>query len=107
MKCAGMRSPFASLMKPESIGCWISACTSVVAPLLVARTRMVDAMGLASIYILRMILSENRYHFALTRPFGSGSCALTAAATDGDLDFLGSAVELATGFDDRNHIACL
>src|SRR5262249_19887026 len=31
--------------KPESIGCWISACTSVVSPVTVARTRMVDAIG--------------------------------------------------------------
>src|SRR5216683_4798112 len=35
----------------------------------------------------------------------SGSCASAAAAADGDFDFLGRAVELATGFHDRDHIA--
>src|SRR6478735_7241225 len=79
MKCGGMVSPLASLTKPESIGCWISACTSVMSPLAVARTRMLDA-----------IVS-----------------LLAAAAADGDLHFLGRAVELAVGFHDRGHIGGL
>src|SRR3954454_17911467 len=81
MKCGGMISPLASLTKPESIGCWISACTSVLSPSDVARTRMVDAM----IILLR----------------------LAAAAADRHLDFLVGAVELAAGFDHRDHIAGL
>src|SRR5262245_27286513 len=81
MKCAGMSSPLASLMNPESIGCWISACTSVVSPLEVARTRMVDAICI----LLR---------------------ARSAAATaDGDFDFLVGAVKLAAGFHDHGHVA--
>src|SRR5229473_2691270 len=76
-----MISPLASLTKPESIGCWISACTSVVSPDEVARTRMVDAILL--------------------------SLCLAAAAADGDFDFLGSAVKLAAGFDHDDHIAGL
>src|SRR3981189_2330338 len=81
MKCGGMVSPLASLMKPESIGCWISACTSVVSPLKVARTRMVDAIFYDP--------------------------CLAAAAADGDFDFLGGAVELAAGFDDDDYIGGL
>src|SRR3954452_2578481 len=82
MKCGGISSPLVSLTKPESIGCWISACTSVVSPLDVARTRMVDAMG-----------------FSLQPS--------AAAAADRDLDFLDCAVELAAGFHDRDHVAGL
>src|SRR4029453_10730188 len=74
-----MISPLASLTKPESMGCWISACTSVMSPLDVARTRMLDAM----------------------------SISLAAAAADGDFDFLGRAVELAVGFHDRGHVGSL
>src|SRR3954454_7235311 len=79
MKCGGTSSPLASLTKPESIGCWISACTSVMSPLDVARARMVDAMR-----NLPEITS-------------------TAAAADRDFDFLGSAVKLAAGFHHRDH----
>src|SRR5919206_4568474 len=79
MKCGGMISPLASLTKPESIGCWISVWTSVVSPLEIARTRMVDAIR---------ILPKN-----------AGSAA---AAADGHFDFLVCAVELAAGFHDRN-----
>src|SRR4029079_11363725 len=82
MKCGGMISPLASLTKPESIGCWISACTSVVSPLDVARTRMVDAIVLSS-------------------------CPLAAATADGDLDFLVGAVELAARFHDHDDVAGL
>src|ERR1044072_5031080 len=81
MKCGGTSSPLASLTKPESIGCWIKACTSVVSPLDVARVRMVDAM--------RNLLSS------------------AAAAADGDFDFLGGAVKLAAGLHHHNHIARL
>src|SRR6202022_1516102 len=84
MKCGGMISPLASLTKPESIGCWISAWTSVVSPLKVARTRMVDA--------IRILL------------WNAGSAA---AAADGHFDFLGRAVKLAAGFHDDDHIAGL
>src|SRR3979490_706099 len=83
MKCGGTSSPLASLTKPESIGCWINACTSVVSPLDVARARMVDAM-------------RNLLEFSST-----------AAAADGHFDFLGGAVELAPGFHNRDHIAGL
>src|ERR1700761_7677041 len=82
MKCGGMICPCASFTKPESIGCWISACTSVVSPVAVARTRMVDAM-MCFLY------------------------ALAAAAADGDLHFLGRAEQLAAGFHDRDHVAGL
>src|SRR5258708_33933890 len=75
MKCGGMIAPLASLTKPESIGCWISACTSVVSPLEIARTRMVDVI--------------------LDAPVSSG---LAAAAADRNLDFLGLAVELPPRF---------
>src|SRR6185437_721635 len=61
MKCGGMICPCASFMKPESIGCWISACTSVVSPFTVARTRMVDAIGFSLYLFLRMIWSKNRF----------------------------------------------
>src|SRR6266478_829471 len=82
MKCGGMISPLASLTKPESIGCWTRAWTSVVSPLEVARTRMVDAIRIPSL-----------------------NAASAAAAANGNFDFLGRAVELATGFHDRDHIA--
>src|SRR3982074_2250503 len=82
MKCGGINSPLASLTKPESIGCWIKACTSVVSPLDVARARMVDAMR-------NLLISS------------------AAAAADGDFDFLSCAVELAAGFHHRDHIAGL
>src|ERR1700743_3799113 len=101
MKCAGISSPFASLMKPESIGCWISACTSVVSPLLVARTRMVDAMISCPYLFLRMILSENRVPLFWIRRESA------AAAADADFDCLGGAVELAAGLHDRDHVAGL
>src|ERR1700748_3282778 len=84
MKCAGISSPLESLTKPESIGCWISACTSVMSPLLVARTRMVDAMGLL-LYLWR----------------------LSAAAADGDFDFLVGLEQLAAGLDQHGHLAGL
>src|SRR5271163_2308158 len=102
MKCGGMISPLASLTKPESIGCWISAWTSVVSPLEVARTRIVDAITILLHSSWRMILSENRLAPAGSspRPSFSGQCASAAAAADGDLDFLGCAVELAAGFHD-------
>src|SRR6478609_5527336 len=80
MKCGGMISPLASLTKPESIGCWISACTSVMSPLDVARTRMLDAIG---------------------------PILLAAAAADGDLYFLGRAVELAVSLDDGDQFGGL
>src|SRR5215218_5871217 len=83
MKCGGISSPLASLTKPESIGCWISACTSVVSPDEVARTRMVEAIRILFV------------------------APLTAAAADGDFDFLGGAVELAAGFDHHDHVAGL
>src|SRR5438270_8076157 len=95
-----MISPLASLTKPESIGCWINAWTSVVSPLEIARTRMVDAIRILPSYNMRMIVSENRF-----RPIGSRVSA--AAAADRHFDFLGRAVELAAGFDDRGHIAGL
>src|SRR5690349_12151061 len=82
MKCGGIVSPLESLTKPDSMGCWISACTSVMSPLLVARTRMVDAMGLL-----------------LYR--------LTTAAADGDFDFLVGLEQLAAGFDEHRHLAGL
>src|SRR5438128_1638424 len=81
MKCGGISSPLASLTKPESIGCWINACTSVVSPLDVARIRMVDAI-----------------EFSLES---------AAAAADGDLDFLGRAIKLAASFHHRDYIAGL
>src|SRR5438270_3584872 len=87
MKCGGMISPLASLTKPESIGCWTKACTSVMSTFEVARTRMVDAI-LISLFYWRMF-------------------RLPAAAADGDFDFLGGAVELAAGLHDRNHVAGL
>src|SRR4051812_31543321 len=62
------------------MGCWISVCTSVMSPLEVARTRMLDAIG---------------------------PILLTAAAADGDLDLFGRAVELAVGLHDRGHVAGL
>src|SRR4029450_12289560 len=100
MKCAGMISPLESLTKPESMGCWISACTSVMSPLLVARTRMVDAMGLL-LYLWRMILSENR------RPLFRIMRKLAAAAANCDFDFLVGAVQLAAGLDEHGHFAGL
>src|SRR5258708_39893512 len=84
MKCGGMIAPLASLTKPESIGCWISACTSGVSPLEIARTRMVGVIWDA--------------------PVSSG---LAAAAADRNLDFLGCAVELAARFHHRDHVAGL
>src|SRR5258705_11723283 len=82
MKCAGMISPLASLTKPESIGRWISACTSGVSPLEVARTRMVDPISILPVLYLS-------HDFA-----GKLDHALSAAFTDGQLDFLVVAVEL-------------
>src|SRR5580698_1135704 len=70
--------PWASLTKPESIGCCTSACTSVMSPLATARTRIVDAMMLFS---------------------------LAAAAADGDFDLFAGAVDLAAGFDERHDLA--
>src|SRR3954471_23748938 len=90
MKCGGIVSPFASLTKPESIGCWINACTSVISPLEVARTRIVEAMRFfLQLKVWRMVLPENRF------PFFRIMHASAAATADGDLDFLGCAVELA------------
>src|SRR5262245_44508313 len=99
MKCGGMISLLESLTKPESMGCWISACTSVISPLLAARTRMVDAMGLL-LYLWRKILSENRRPlFRIMR--------LAAAAADRDLHFLVGPEQLAPRFDDDGHLAGL
>src|SRR5262244_1435682 len=100
MKCGGMISPFASFTKPESIGCWISACTSVVSPLLVARTRMVDPISLSYLFFAHDLVGK-------PVPTFSDHARLTAAAADGDFDFLGGAVELAAGFHNRNHVAGL
>src|ERR1700722_10346205 len=83
MKCGGMISPLASLTKPESIGCWISTWTSVVSPLEIARTRMVDAIGMLLV----------------------NAAASAAATADSYLDFLGGAIKFAAGFHDHDHVA--
>src|SRR5579863_4905349 len=75
-----MMFPWASLTKPESIGCCTSACTSVTSPLATARTRIVDAMILLS---------------------------LAAAAADGDFDFFAGAVDFSAGLDERHDLAGL
>src|SRR5579864_4560813 len=81
-----MRLPWASLTKPESIGCCTSACTSVTSPLATARTRIVDAIC-----------------FCLP----STMLPSAAAAADGDFDFFGRAVDLAVGLDQRDDLAGL
>src|ERR1700755_1051733 len=101
MKCGGMSSPLASLTKPESMGCWISACTSVVSPLLVARTRMVDAI--CPIPCLRVIPSKT----GCSRSSRTARVNLTAAAADGNFDFLVGLVELAAGLDEHGNLAGL
>src|SRR5215213_4966242 len=96
-----MISPLASLMKPESIGCWISACTSVVSPLEVARTRMVDAICI--------LPSSYHAHNVVGKPMSGfpdhARCPLAAATADGDFDFLVGAVKLAAGFHDHDDVA--
>src|SRR5271167_2335458 len=76
-----MRLPWASLTKPESMGCCTSAWTSVVSPLRTARMRIVDAMLLVPLS--------------------------AAAAADCDFHFFGGAVNFAAGLDQRDDLAGL
>src|ERR1700722_12611467 len=100
MKCAGMNAPLSSFMKPESIGCWISVCTSVISPFVIARTRMVDAIGI--------LLAHYFAHDLVGKPVPTFSDhALPAAAAHGHLDFLGRAIKLAAVVHDRDDVAGL